>query len=282
MNQIETTISLAATNIAKAVEANCIVSIEKKTSERDFDEADSASLTANIKIFKRIKDNVYTKNEYPTKLKKRTDGSIIPIKEALMEAINKQFINKGDRVVCVSDESIGFGYQSLIFIFDVDKIFFNMGTHNLAENIDTTVLESVINIALELNREGREGKQVGTAFIIGDKSEILKHTKQLVVNPFAGMEESQRRITDPAMRETVKAFSTIDGAFVVDKDGTIVTAGAYITTPPQNINLRGFGTRHTACAAITQEVPSCIAVVVSQSGGIIRVMKGGNIVMKLP
>src|SRR3989344_3805381 len=205
MRNIEESIGDAATNIAKDIDANCIISIERKKAESY---EDTFHIDVKVTFFKKIKKGVYRKTEYETKIRKIDSGTISPIKDLLVEGINKKYIDKGDRVVCVQDESIG------------------------------------------------------TAFIIGDKSEIMKYTKQLIINPFAGYSDDLKKITDPLIKETVKEFAQLDGVFVLHNDGTIVTTGAYIDIDTGNIELpSGFGTRHRCCAALTKET-NAIAVVV--------------------
>ena len=276
---IEKSIGYAATEIAKDIEADCIISLERI--EKESYEETPDTIDVQLTFFKKIKPGVFRKTEYKSKIKKTIAHSIAPIKELLSEGINKKYINEGDRVVCVQDESMGTGLKGVLFIFDIDKLFFDISTHKLTENTHSDVVETVINIANEIAKEGREGKKIGTSFVIGDKSEILKHTKQLIINPFMGYPESARKITDPSIKETIKEFAQLDGSFIIDQDGTIVTAGAYLTAPQNNVeSLQGFGTRHQACAAITKETNS-IAVVVSSTGGNVRVFKEGKISMKI-
>jgi DNA integrity scanning protein DisA with diadenylate cyclase activity len=277
MKSIEESIGKAATKIAKDTNAKCIISIERKISDQ-YEE--SNYIEVKVTIFKKIKEKVYKKIEYETKTHKVPAGSITPIKEVLMEAITKKYIEKGERVVCIQDESMGSGYKGVLLIFDVDKIFFDISTHKLSENIDANVIETIISIALEIAKEGREGKKIGTAFVIGNSSELAKHLTQLIINPFSGLSEKVN-ITDPNIKETIKEFAQLDGVFIIENDGSIISTGAYINIDTKNTNLPGgFGTRHRACAALTKETSS-LAIVVSQSGGSVRVLKEGRIIMKV-
>ena len=279
VNIIEESIGRAATKIAEDIDANCIISISQKKKEQYDD--DYSYMKVEVSVFKRIRKGVYDKKEYETETRKIV-GSTIPIKEILMEAITRRYIDKGDKVVCVQDESMGTGYRGILFVFDVDKVFFDISTHNLAENIDSEVIESIINIAQEISKEGREGKPIGTAFIVGNKSDLLKYVRQLILNPFAGHTEDSRKITDPELKETIKEFAQLDGVFVVDRNGVIVTTGAYVDIDTKDIELpKGLGTRHMCCAAITKATDS-IAVTVSQSGGVVRVFKNGKIIIRIP
>lgn len=279
LDKLEEVIGVATAKIANDVNANCIVSIEKSFRES----GDPGLILVKVVVFKKVEED-YNKAEYQTKMKHQASGSVIPIKELLMEAINKKYIQKGDRIVCVGDESVGMGYKGLIFIFDVDKIFFNISTHHLTQNISTEVLEAAINMALEIGEEGREGRSIGTGFIIGKRQELLRYAKQLVINPFSNYPEEARLITDPNLRETIKGFAQLDGVFMIDENGVILTAGTLINMNLDAVDfpeLHGFGTRHRYAAAITK-ITDAVAVVVSESGGVVRVFKEGKIVMKLP
>ncbi len=277
---IEELIGKAAARLSKDVGSDCIVSIEKAQKEaQDFN-----FIYVKVAIFKKTAKNVYTKLSYNTTMRKQIGGSTLPVKELLMEAVNRHFINKGERIVCVGDESIGTGYKGLIFVIDVDKVFFNMSIHNLAEKISSDVLEAVLDIALEIVSEGREGRRIGTAFIVGDAGEMSKYAKQLIINPFQNYPPEMRQITDPDLKETIKGFAQLDGAFFIDQNGIMLSAGTQINLDISAANiegLEGFGTRHRYSAAITKMTNS-IAIVVSESGGTVRVFKEGRIVMKLP
>lgn len=277
MPKIEEKIGNAAAKLAKEIEADVIISLERKAEEQtDFTET---TIKCTISVFRKTQKG-YLRNSYTGKIKKSADASILPIKEVIMEAISKDLVKKDDKVVCIIDETIGFGYKGLILIFDVDKILFDLSTHKIAEYIQPTVLEAVIDIALDIVKEGREGKKLSTGFVIGNKEEISGYTKQLVINPFAGYPEESRNITDPSIKETVKEFSQLDGVFILDQKGTILSVGTYIDTDTIGISLPGYGTKHRNCAALTTKTKS-IAVVVSSSGGRISVFKDGRIILKL-
>ena len=278
-SKVEEVIGQAAAKIAKDVNANCVISIEKK----EQSDTNPNCIDVKVVVFKRLKTNFH-KVEYLTQMRRLVSGSVIPIKELLMEAINKKYIAKDDRVVCVSDESLGSGYKGLLFIFDVDKVFFNMSMYHLADKISPEVIETVINLALEIGSEGREGKPIGTAFIIGDPAELARYTRQMIINPFSSVPEHQRRITDANLLETVKGFSQLEGWFVVNPEGIVMSAGTHLNLDLNEIDLshmQGFGTRHRYCAAITKATDA-ISIVVSESGGTVRIFKKGELVMKLP
>src|SRR6185295_4778781 len=136
-------------------------------------------------------------------------------------------------------------------------------------------LESVVHLAVELAREGREGRKVGTLFVIGDVDNVLAQSRSLLLDPLYGHSEDLLHVERPEFRETVKELSQLDGAFVVRDDGTFVSAGRYVEVgAPENF-LPGLGTRHAAAASVSRRT-NAIAVVVSQSS-VVRVFANGQV-----
>jgi DNA integrity scanning protein DisA with diadenylate cyclase activity len=143
------------------------------------------------------------------------------------------------------------------------------------------VLDSVIEVAMEIAREGREGEAIGTSFVVGDIKNVLNHSKQFVLNPFFGHLEAERQITDVGIRGNIKEFAQLDGAFLITGSGIVEAAGRCITVDMSKVNLpKGLGSRHSSVAGITQ-VTTSIGVVVSQSGGLISIFRDGKIVYTL-
>jgi DNA integrity scanning protein DisA with diadenylate cyclase activity len=143
--------------------------------------------------------------------------------------------------------------------------------------ISERVFETVLKISIEISTEGREGRAVGTAFIIGDTANVMAKSRQLVLNPFEGHKREERLITDAETLNNIKEFAQLDGVFVISGDGVVEAAGRYITIDTGVAKIpRGLGTRHSSVAALTS-VTRAIGIVVSQSGGIIRVFRDGKI-----
>ena len=175
---------------------------------------------------------------------------------------------------------------------DAPKAFLRRGNH-ISENLpspeelsricsgtDVTpgILDSVIKVAVEIAREGREGQAIGTSFVVGDTENVLNHSKQFVLNPFHGHREAERQITDIGIRGNIKEFAQLDGAFIITSAGVVEAAGRCITVDMSKVNLPGgLGSRHSSVAGITQ-VTKSIGVVVSQSGGLISIFRDGKIV----
>ena len=138
-------------------------------------------------------------------------------------------------------------------------------------------LESVVHLAVELAREGREGRKIGTLFVIGDVDSVLDQSRSLLLDPLYGHSEDLLDVERPEFRETVKELAQLDGAFVVRDDGVFVSAGRYVdvdVSAPENF-LPGLGTRHAAAASVSRQT-NAIAVVVSQSS-VVRVFANGDV-----
>jgi len=205
------------------------------------------------------------------------------IKMAILIAMSENLLKKGDRIVCLSGvgESgkldtvvvMEIGEEFELFKSDVEK--------ELTRTSRPAVFERVIEIASKLGVEGREGKPVGTLFVIGDTQRVMRHSRQMIFNPFKGYPEKERNILDPKLEETVKEFSTIDGAFVIRASGVIEAAGRYLLTTTISEKLpQGLGARHEAAASITAATRA-VAIAVSESTGNVSVFKNGKIVMEI-
>jgi DNA integrity scanning protein DisA with diadenylate cyclase activity/mannitol/fructose-specific phosphotransferase system IIA component (Ntr-type) len=148
-------------------------------------------------------------------------------------------------------------------------------------NIRPAVILRALSIAIELAAEGREGQPVGAMFVIGDSRQVMRHAHQLVLNPFHGFSRSLRSLLDPSLGETIKEFAHVDGAFVVQADGIVLSAGTYLVPKATPVRLpSGLGTRHQAAAGITAHTQAT-AITVSQSTGTVTVFRHGQIVLKL-
>lgn len=143
--------------------------------------------------------------------------------------------------------------------------------------VNPDTLRSVLNLAMEIAREGREGRKIGTMFVIADTESTMRRSRPMILDPLYGHPESVRHIGDPGMRETLKELAQMDGAFIVTDDGIVLSACRYIDATSDGLELPlGLGSRHMAAASITRAT-SAVAVVVSESS-MVRVFDNGSIV----
>lgn len=151
---------------------------------------------------------------------------------------------------------------------------------HLNPECDRGVIQSVMTLAVELAREGREGQRVGTVFVIGDHKNVLSHSRPMILDPLYGHAESLRQIRDPNLRETLKELSLLDGAFIITQDGLVMAACRYLDADARGLELpMGLGSRHLAAAAVTRATRAT-AVVVSESA-VVRVFFQGELVAEI-
>lgn len=199
------------------------------------------------------------------------------LRSAILVALTRGVISFNDRLCCLGGIA-GSNQFDTVVVVDVEREFQTLLTGQadlLPEDVKPEVLERVLAVATELAIEGREGKPVGCLFVVGDSHVVEKLTKPLVLNPFYGYKEEDRNILNPFMDETVKEFSTIDGAFIIRGDGVVVSAGSLIqATDTEHLLPSGLGSRHAAAAAISVAA-QCIAIVVSSSTGQVTIFRRG-------
>ena len=199
------------------------------------------------------------------------------LRSAMFVALTRGMISFNDRVCCVGGIA-GSNQFDTVVIVDVEREFQTLLTGHtdlMPDDVKPEVLERVIAIATELAVEGREGKPVGCLFVLGDASKVEKLIKPLVLNPFYGYKEEDRNILSPFMDETVKEFSSIDGAFIIRGDGVVSSAGSLIQAADvDHILPSGLGSRHAAAAAISVAT-ECISIVVSSSTGQVTLFRRG-------
>jgi DNA integrity scanning protein DisA with diadenylate cyclase activity len=142
---------------------------------------------------------------------------------------------------------------------------------------DPEIVESLIGLAVEIAREGREGRRIGTLFTIGDEDAVLGKSRSLILNPLEGHPESLRHISDPDLRGTIKELAQLDGAFVVSATGVFLAACRYLDAAASAIELPlGLGSRHIAGAHISSATRA-VAIVVSESA-VVRLFCHGRLI----
>jgi diadenylate cyclase len=207
------------------------------------------------------------------------------VKVALVSAMTANVLRDGENVLCLTGRAgarnpdtlvrlqIGRGFEEKVAIDSV----------TLGAEFSSQVVEALVSLAMAVGHEGFEGHPIGTIFVLGDATAVMERSKQLTINPFQGMSEADRNVLDPRIREALKNFAVLDGAFVIREDGVVLAAGRYLQVGPDKKDLPlqlGLGARHAVAAAITAETKA-VAITVSQSSGTVRVFKDGASVLEL-
>src|SRR5437868_11102073 len=210
------------------------------------------------------------------------------VKVALVAAVTANALRDGEDVLCLTGRS-GSRLPDTVVRLQIGRGFeekSSIDTQGLGAEFSSQVVEALVSLAMAIGHEGFEGHPIGTIFVLGDSTAVMEQSKQLTINPFQGMSEADRNVLDPTIREALKNFAVLDGAFVIREDGVVLAAGRYLqvgghAADRAGVDLPlGLGARHAAAAAITVETRA-IAVSVSQSSGTVRVFKEGKAVLEL-
>ena len=146
--------------------------------------------------------------------------------------------------------------------------------------VNTGVLKQVVSLAVEIAREGREGRKIGTLFVVGDSGNVVRRSKPMILDPLQGHPDEDKYVDDPNMRETIKELAQLDGAFVVSNAGVVLSAARYIDAASDRLNLPlGLGSRHMAGASISSQT-GAVAVVVSESS-MVRIFDDGELISEI-
>jgi DNA integrity scanning protein DisA with diadenylate cyclase activity len=213
-----------------------------------------------------------------------TEAAIIErISLALIEAVANDLLRAGARVVVIYSgfEADELDSMTVVRLGEHLERLTARDLRALETSVPFETLKAVVDVAVEIGREGREGKAVGTLIVVGDVKAVLARSRTLGFDPFRGYRRKERNLKDLKVREAIKEIAQLDGAFVVNRDGTVEAACQIIDAPNADLVLpRGLGTRHWAAAAISH-VTGALAIVVSQSTGTVRLFQGGEIILRI-
>jgi DNA integrity scanning protein DisA with diadenylate cyclase activity len=220
------------------------------------------------------------------------DAGPIPIQEmlsmALLESVACEHLRGGAHVVALYN-GIDVGHNEPEQIDSMSVIHLGEHMERLTaqdlRKLDTQVpletLRAVVNLATEIGMEGREGKPVGTMFVVGDSRKVMSMARPLNFNPFRGYSRKERDVRDRRVREQIKDIAQLEGAILIRRDGIAQAACMKIMADAEEITIsKGLGTRHWAAAAISRATKA-IAVAVSQSSGTVRIFQNGEIMLQI-
>ena len=219
----------------------------------------------------------------PLELQKEDAPAMERLQHALLEAFADNLMKNQDDVVAVysafDDERL-----DSISVIRLDERLSRLTSRDLQRlesSVPLNTLKTVIDLAVQIGREGREGKKVGTMFVVGDIRKVLQHCKDSGFDPLRGYSRRFRNLHDMRVREDIKEIAQMDGAFIVAADGVIERSRQIIEVLHENISLsKGLGSRHWAAAAISQKTKA-VAIAVSQSSGSVRLFQNGKLVLRI-
>ncbi|MFO0941656.1 MAG: DNA integrity scanning protein DisA nucleotide-binding domain protein [Pirellulales bacterium] len=219
----------------------------------------------------------------PLPLNKEKSPLLERLQHALLEAVADGLVRSDEDVVAVY---CGFEHQKLDSISHIrldDRLrrLTSRDLQRLESSVPLKSLKTVIDLAAQIGREGREGKKVGALFVIGDTRQVLKHCKDSGFDPLRGYKREMRNLSDAKVREDLKEIAQMDGAFVIAPDGVVEKSRQIVEVAHANLTLsKGLGSRHWAAAAISQ-ITNAISIVVSQSTGTVRIFQNGENVLRI-
>lgn len=205
------------------------------------------------------------------------------LSHALLEAIADDLLKSGDRIV------------ALYAVFERDVVdtasLINLAEHlakltardlrRIKTQVPLETLRIVVDLAVEIGREGREGKPVGALFVVGNHRKVLSLSHEQIHDPFKGYPRKECVIRNARVRESIKEIAQLDGAFIISSDGVVHAAGRNLDAPATGLTLsKGLGSRHWAAAAISRGT-NAIAVAISQSTGTVRIFQNGTVVLRI-
>ncbi len=205
------------------------------------------------------------------------------LSQAVLEAVADDLLSPGAKVVALYS---GFDIEALdsISVMDLDEHLNRLTGRDLRQletRVPLDTLKLVVDLAIEIGREGREGKPVGTLFVVGDSRKVLASSHPTGFDPVRGYSRKERNLNDPRVREGIKEIAQMDGAIIVSADGVVEAACRYLDCSAANVTLsKGLGARHWAAAAISRAT-NAVAITVSQSNGTVRIFQNGEVVLRI-
>lgn len=222
-------------------------------------------------------------NDAVLRLPEATLTRMSQLKVGLLLAVMNRLVDLDESVVCLSGVA-GSERLDTLLIANAGRDYPWFRNGNIADIqglFSSREVARILEIALRLAAEGREGKPIGTVLVLGDESKLEPYCRQLVLNPFKGHPQRERSIHNQEFFETIREFSGLDGGFIVSRKGTVLSAGTYFDAGVKKVRLRpGLGARHAAAQSITS-VTDAIAFAISASSGTVTVFHEGRPILEL-
>lgn len=203
--------------------------------------------------------------------------------QLVLEAVADDMLTPGSSVVALYSGFDAAAVDSLSVI-NLDEHLNRLTGRDLRQletRVPLDTLKIVVDLAVEVGREGREGKPVGTLFVVGDSRKVLACSRPVGFDPVRGYSRKERDLNDPRVREGIKEIAQMDGAIIVSPEGVVEAACRYLDCSAADVTLsKGLGARHWAAAAISRAT-NAVAVTVSQSNGTVRIFQNGEVVLRI-
>lgn len=217
------------------------------------------------------------------KLEHEPQTRVTQLSQALLEGIANEQVQSGDSIVALypSFDRHEPDTVSVIKLGDQLTKLRSSDLRRLETQVPLETLRKVVEIASDIGIEGREGKSVGTLFVVGHHRKVMQMSSEAVHDPFRGYSKEERSLRNPRVVESIKEIAQLDGAFVVSADGHVQAAARMLQAPSGELTLsKGLGARHWAAAQISKAT-NAVAIAVSESTGTVRIFLNGRVVLRI-
>ncbi|MFK7821474.1 MAG: DNA integrity scanning protein DisA nucleotide-binding domain protein [Planctomycetaceae bacterium] len=217
------------------------------------------------------------------KIEHEPETRVTQLSQALLEALADNHVQTGDCIVALypsfdRDEP---DTVSVINLGDQLTRLRSSDLRRLETQVPLETLRRVVEIAADIGIDGREGKNVGTIFVVGNHRKVLQLSSEGVHDPFRGYSKEDRTLRNPRVVESIKEIAQMDGAFVITADGYVQAAGRMLHASDVELTLStGLGARHWAAAQISKAT-NAVAIAVSESTGTVRIFLDGRVVLRI-
>ncbi|WP_166827423.1 DNA integrity scanning protein DisA nucleotide-binding domain protein [Thalassoroseus pseudoceratinae] len=275
---------IAARKLASEVDAEAVVMLASLP--YDFAEVQSILKDVRLVVSSDKSDVMRAAKEHEldlVPLLHEPETRQVQLSQALLEAIADEFLQSGSRIVAVYTlfEREHIDTVSMINLAEHLAKLTTRDLRRLETQVPLETLRMCVDLAVEIGREGREGKPVGALMVVGDHLQVMKMSHEGVHDPFKGYTQKECMVRSPKVRESIKELAQIDGAFVITSKGVVAAAGRILDAPAEGLTLSaGLGARHWASAAISKS-SDAIAIAVSESTGTVRIFQDGKVVLRI-
>jgi len=206
------------------------------------------------------------------------------ISHAILEAVADDFIPHRCRVLAFYS-GIDPAWLDSFSVVNLDEHLVRLSGRDLRQlesRVPLKTLKVVVDLAVDIGWEGREGNPIGTLFVVGDTRRVLSMSRPAGFDPVRGYSRAERTLFDSKVREGIKEVTQLDGAIVVSSDGVVESAARYLeATATSTLSLSpGLGARHWTAAAVSR-MTTAIAITVSQSTGTVRIFQNGEVALRI-
>jgi DNA integrity scanning protein DisA with diadenylate cyclase activity len=212
-----------------------------------------------------------------------TSGGMHLLRLGLFLATMNGKLAKDEPVICLLRTSAA-RHPDTLLLTRTERYFSwlkNIEPAQIRSVVSPPIFARILEIARRFADEGREGKPIGTIFVLGNPKELEPHLQQLILNPCQGHPRRTRKVLNPEFLETLRELSALDGALVISERGYVESAGTYLSAPAGRVRVAsGLGARHQAAAAMSA-TGKAVAVVISESSGTITVYLQGAAALEL-